>query len=529
VQIGIDIGGTNTDAVLMADGKVLATYKSPTTASVGEGVHKAISQVLASAGVSTEVVTRVVLGTTHFTNAVVQRQGLDQVCAIRLGAPASRAFPPFSVWPDDLAAAAHGSSAILKGGVNFDGSPITALDETKLRTAADRAVDAGFTSVALTSIFAPLSRDNEQTARDIMAAQQSSLTFTLSSDIGNLGVLERENATILNACLTRMAVDVVASIEAALASLGIACPFFFSQNDGTLMSAEFAARFPVRTFASGPTNSIRGAGFLAGVQDALVVDIGGTTTDVGALRRGYPRESANTTELAGLRTNFRMPDLVSIGIGGGSLVAEIGGGAANSNAAATSNAGIHVTVGPRSVGRLLTEQALVFGGATLTATDIAVAAGLLDAGNPNAVAHLPRILIEQALAVIKRDVERAVDAMRVSSDDLPVILVGGGAPLVGLDAFHGQPVIRPDHGHVANAVGSAVAHAGGESDRIYNLDKMSREEAVSLAEAEAREQCVRAGGEPGQVEIVELDALPLTYLPGQSVRIRVKAAGPPAA
>lgn len=513
----------------MADVKVLATYKSPTTASVGEGVQKAISQVLGTAGVSTAVVTRVVLGTTHFTNAVVQRQGLDQVCAIRLGAPASRAFPPFSVWPDDLAAAAHGSSAILKGGVNFDGSPITSLDEAELRTAADRAVDAGFTSVALTSIFAPLSRDNEQTARDIMAAQQSSLTFTLSSDIGNLGVLERENATILNACLTRMAVDVVASIEAALASLGIDCPFFFSQNDGTLMSAEFAARFPVRTFASGPTNSIRGAGFLAGVQDALVVDIGGTTTDVGALRRGYPRESANTTELAGLRTNFRMPDLVSIGIGGGSLVAEIGGGAANSNAAATSNAGIHVTVGPRSVGRLLTEQALVFGGATLTATDIAVAAGLLDVGDPNAVAHLPRTLVEQALADIKRDVERAVDAMRVSSDDLPVILVGGGAPLVGLDAFHGQPVIRPDHGHVANAVGSAVAHAGGESDRIYNLDKMSREEAVSLAEAEAREQCVRAGGEPGQVEIVELDALPLTYLPGQSVRIRVKAAGPPAA
>ena len=514
MQIGIDIGGTNTDAVLMAGGNVLATYKSPTTASVGEGVRQAISQVLASAGVSTAAVTRVVLGTTHFTNAVVQRQGLDQVCAIRLGAPASRAFPPFSVWPEDLAAAAHGSSAILKGGVNFDGSTITALDDAELRAAADAAAYAGLTAVALTSIFAPLSRDNEQTARDIMAAAQPSLSFTLSSDIGNLGVLERENATILNACLTRMAVDVVASIETALATLGIGCPFFFSQNDGTLMSAEFAARFPVRTFASGPTNSIRGAGFLAGVQDALVVDIGGTTTDVGALRRGYPRESANTTELAGLRTNFRMPDLVSIGIGGGSHV---------------SGGDTHVTVGPRSVGRLLTQQAFVFGGSTLTATDIAVAAGLLDVGDPGAVAHLPRAQVEQALATITRDVERAVDAMRVSSDDLPVILVGGGAPLVGLDAFHGQPVIRPEHGQVANAVGAAVAHAGGESDRIYNLDKMSREEAVSLAEAEAREQCVRAGAEPGQVEIVEMDALPLTYLPGQSVRIRVKAAGPPAA
>jgi N-methylhydantoinase A/oxoprolinase/acetone carboxylase beta subunit len=320
VRIGIDIGGTNTDAVLMRGDKVVASHKSPTTPDVQSGIERAVRHVLTASGTGPAAVTRVVLGTTHFTNAVVQRRGLDRVCAVRLGAPASLAFPPFSVWPADLADAVHGSGYVLRGGVNFDNSPITPLDENELSQTADRCVETGVTSVALTAIFAPLSRDGEQAARAIMAGRQPSLTFTLSSDIGNLGVLERENATILNACLTSMAADVMGSIARALTTVGIDCPFYLSQNDGTLMSAAFAAEFPVRTFASGPTNSIRGAGFLAGISEGLVVDIGGTTTDVGALRHGYPRESSNTTELAGLRTNFRMPDLVSVGLGGGSLV-----------------------------------------------------------------------------------------------------------------------------------------------------------------------------------------------------------------
>jgi N-methylhydantoinase A/oxoprolinase/acetone carboxylase beta subunit len=514
MRIGIDIGGTNTDAVLMDGLTVVARHKSPTTAAVGDGVRNAITAVLTAARVAPERVTRVVIGrTTHFTNAVVQRRGLDRVCAIRLGAPASRAFPPFEVWPGDLVAAVNGYADILKGGVNYDGTPITTLNEAELRSAADRAVDAGLERVALTAVFAPVSRESETDARDIMADQQPGLRFTLSSDVGNLGVLERENATILNAALGSMARDVVASIGTALAALEIGCPWYLSQNDGTLMSAAFAEQFPVRTFASGPTNSIRGAGFLAGVNEALVVDIGGTTSDVGALRRGYPRESANTTELAGLRTNFRMPDLVSIGIGGGSIV-ELDADP--------------VTVGPLSVARDLTSRARVFGGETLTATDVAVAAGWLELGDRSAVAGLDRADIARVGERIRLAVERAVDAMRVAAADIPIILVGGGAPIIGPDAFAGQMVIRPDYGDVANAIGSAVAQAGGESDRIYNLDEISREEAIEAARSEARAQCVAAGAVGDGIEVVELDVLPLTYLPGGAARIRVKAVGDPA-
>ena len=80
------------------------------------------------------------------------------------------------------------------------------------------------------------------------------------------------------------------------------------------------SKFPVLTFASGPTNSMRGAAFLTGCKEAIVVDIGGTTTDVGALHMGFPRQAATIVDVGGVRTNFRMPDVFSIGLGGGSLV-----------------------------------------------------------------------------------------------------------------------------------------------------------------------------------------------------------------
>lgn len=514
MRIGIDIGGTNTDAVLMESDKVIASHKSATTPDVRSGIERAIRHVLTSSGIGPGAVSRVVLGTTHFTNAVVLRRGLDKVCAVRLGAPASQAFPPFEVWPAELRDVVKGSSQILHGGVNFDNSPITLLQEKELREVADRCREEGITSVALTEVFAPLNRNGERIARDIMSAQQPSLRFTLSGDLGNLGILERENATILNACLMSMAADVVASIEKALETVDINCPFFLSQNDGTLMSAAYAAEFPVRTFASGPTNSIRGAGFLAGISDGLVVDIGGTTTDVGALRRGYPRESANTTTLAGLRTNFRMPDLVSVGLGGGSLI---------------DLDADPITVGPRSVANRLLQQAVVFGGSTLTATDIAVAHGLLDIGDRSLVAGLSASVIERAAQRIELLVERAVDSMRLAADSIPIIVVGGGAALLGPHAFAGEPVVRPDFADVANAVGSAVAQAGGESDQVYSLDGLTRAEAVGLAEDAARAQCVAAGADEENLTIVEIDELPLTYLPGQSVRIRVKAVGEPKA
>ena len=154
-----------------------------------------------------------------------------------------------------------------------------------------------------------------------------------------------------NACLGDVAVATVMGIENALELLGIHASLFMSQNDGTLMDTEFASQFPVLTVSSGPTNSMRGAAYLSGVSDGIVVDIGGTSTDVGALVKGFPRESAVAVNLAGVRTNFRTPDMVSIALGGGTVVERE-----------------PWRIGPESVGYRLTDEAMVFGGETLTTT-----------------------------------------------------------------------------------------------------------------------------------------------------------------
>src|SRR5262249_60136243 len=107
------------------------------------------------------------------------------------------------------------------------------------------------------------------------------------------------------------------AVAAALEASGIRAPLYLTQNDGTVMRADFAEAFPVFSFASGPTNSMRGAAFLSGLRDAMVVDVGGTTTDIGRLVRGFPAEANAVVRVGGVRTWFRMPDLLSIALGGG--------------------------------------------------------------------------------------------------------------------------------------------------------------------------------------------------------------------
>ena len=219
------------------------------------------------------------------------------------------------------------------------------------------------------------------------------------------------------------------------------------------MSAAYVERYPVLTFASGPTNSMRGAAFLSDQENAVVVDIGGTTTDVGVLARGFPRESAVAVDVGGVRTNFRMPDVLAIGLGGGSLV----------------RGDDPVTIGPASVGFELTEKALVFGGRTLTATDIAVAAGLADIGDRKAVAGLDGAAVGRALDRIHVMVEDAIDRMKTSAEPVPAILVGGGSILIERELAGVSTLSIPEHSAVANAIGAAIAQVGGEVDRVLLL------------------------------------------------------------
>jgi N-methylhydantoinase A/oxoprolinase/acetone carboxylase beta subunit len=508
LRIGIDVGGTNTDAVLMDDLQVISKIKTPTTEDVTSGITTALKHVLETSGTATSAIAAVMIGTTHFTNAVVERRRLTKTATIRLGLPATAALPPMVDWPDDLREVIDGSVHLVHGGYEFDGREISKFDADEIRGVVEKIAANGISAVAISSVFSPVNPDMEERAAEIVSGIIPNAEITRSAEIGRIGLLERENAAILNSCLRTLAVETVTAFRRAIAEMGITAPLYLTQNDGTLMSADFAEQYPVLTFASGPTNSMRGAAFLSGLKDAMVVDVGGTTSDVGALTHGFPREASVAVDIGGVRTNFRMPDVYSFGLGGGTIVQPE-----------------PLKIGPQSVGFRITQKALVFGGDTLTTTDIAVAAGIADIGDAALVKHLDSGLVKAALNRIHEMSETAVDRMKTSSDPVPVIVVGGGSILIHKTLSGASEMIKPDHFEAANAVGAAIAQISGEVDRVYSLSGMSRDQALAHAKNEASDKAAEAGADPDTIQIVDVEDVPLAYLPGNATRVRVKAVG----
>ena len=509
LSIGVDVGGTNTDAVVLdGAGAVLAWTKQPTTDDVTGGIRAGIAHVLDEIGPERDRVSRVMLGTTHATNAIVQRRSLARVAVIRLGAPAGTEFPPLSVWPADLRSAVLAGATMVGGGFMVDGYPIAPLDRDGISRFLHE-VEGSFEAVAVTGIFSPSFPDQEREVADLIADRLGDdIPVFLSQDMGPIGLLERENATVLNAALHSVAREVTRALQTVVDEQGLDAVTFFAQNDGTLMGLDFAARYPVLTIGSGPANSIRGAAFLSGVENAIVVDVGGTTSDLGVLVNGFPRESTLPREIGGVTTNFRMPDIVSIGLGGGSIV-DLSTG----------------DYGPESVGHRIDHEALLFGGSTATLTDAAaLGAEPVPGRSLPSLRSSSRAALEKARARAHERLEEAVERLSLGRVDLPLDVVGGGGFLVP-DQVPGVPaVVRPDHGGVANAVGAAISLAGGRAEQLS--DTGDRDAAIKAASETAIERAIQAGADPLQVEIVEVMETALSYMSNPTVKVSVKAAGP---
>lgn len=504
-RIGIDVGGTNTDAVLLVDGKVVAGVKAATTADVTSGIVDAF-QALAKASDLGGRIDAIMIGTTHFINAVVQRRHLTKVAAIRIALPATAALPPFTGWPKGLAERANGGVWQLEGGHDYDGRHFMPLDLTGAKIAARQIREQGLNHAAVTAMFSPLDSSDEEAFASILREEIPGISVTCSHRLGGIGILERENAAILNASLIALAEDTIRGFEEAKKRLGLSAPLYVTQNDGTVAEALRAAVYPVYSFASGPTNSMRGAAFLSGIKEAIVVDVGGTTADFGHLRLGFPREANAFVHVGGVRTLFRMPDLVSIGLGGGSLVDLT-----------------QRRIGPTSVGYRLPEEALVFGGKSLTMTDIGVAAGLIQLGDRKRVAHLSAAEVQSILDRAREMIEENVDRMKPDAGEVTLIAVGGGAFLVSEKLEGVAKVLQVEHGGCANAVGAAIAQVSGEVDQVFQ--GVSRSEAIEVARKLADDRAVEAGAAAESLSMVEAEDTPIAYLPGNAMRVRVKVVG----
>ncbi|KAM3076099.1 hypothetical protein ACMFMG_006383 [Clarireedia jacksonii] len=511
--IGIDVGGTNTDAVVLQNENVLAWHKTPTTSNIQDGVEEAIAAVIKKANIPRDNINSINIGTTQFVNAVLEQDAnkLDKVAVIRLCGPYSRGSPPFVDFPPSLRQLMEGHYGFVSGGLQVDGSPISDLNVEELKEHAAIIKAKSISSVVVIGIYSPSNPSQEEEARRILSKELGPrFDISCSYNIGRIGFLERENASILNASLRRFARHVIAGFAYAVQAYGAS--LYITLNDGTLSQASIAAEHPVRCFSSGPTNSARGAALLAKNEtenlkdggEVLVIDVGGTTTDICALLpSGYPRQSAAFVKIAGIRTNFTIPDVHSIALGGGSLVRLTKNG--------------QTSVGPDSVGPRLEKESISFGGEILTATDLVM--------TNDKIKSIASELKHDGQREIQRALEQAIDHVKTKQGDATAILVGGGSIIVEKQIAGVGKVIRPKYLEVANAIGAAIGKISGIVDTVVTIGEKTMPEEIEEAKALATERCIAAGGDKNTIEVVEVEVLPINYVTNGATQLVVRVVG----
>lgn len=267
-KIGVDVGGTNTDAVILdSEQHLIASVKTPTTEDIETGIEKAIKDVLDQAGINPKEIYLAMLGTTQCTNAIVGRKKLNKVGVIRIGAPATASVPPFTDWPEDLKDAIGNKTAIVHGGYEYDGREISPFDEEEVKGILNKW-QGEIESLAVIGVFSSVNSDQENRVAELAKEiYGTDFPVSVSANIGSIGLIDRENSTILNASLHSVISATTEGFTKAQEAEGITnAKIFLCQNNGTLMSVDYATEYPILTIASGPTNSISGSSLFRGTR-----------------------------------------------------------------------------------------------------------------------------------------------------------------------------------------------------------------------------------------------------------------------
>ena len=317
VFVGVDTGGTYTDAVVYDERRevVLATAKAPTTHDdLAIGIEAALDEVLRTADVAPAAIGLVSLSTTLATNALVEGVGRP-ACLVMIG------FGDDALDRGGLRDALGTDRVItIDGGHTSHGVPQTALDLTALGDALVSLPDE-IEAFAVTGQFGVRNPEHELAARDLIR-ERTGLPVTCSHELSDgLNGPKRSVTALLNARLIALVDELVSTTVAILDRRGIDAPVMVVRGNGSLVSTEFVRDRPVETILSGPAASLVGAAHLAHVRDAIIVDIGGTTTDIAVLRGGLPEFGDRGATVGGHQTMVEAVLMHTHGLGGDSEVA----------------------------------------------------------------------------------------------------------------------------------------------------------------------------------------------------------------
>lgn len=306
--LGIDAGGTYTDAALfdLKESRVLAKAKALTTPwAYTEGIAQALAELPQARLTQTEIVS---VSTTLATNAIVEdnRQSVGLLL-----------MPLGGQIPEGIL---HEPVKVVAGRMSIAGEELETIDGDEIRTAARKMLKQGVRAFAVSGYGGSVNPRHEQEIASILREETGLMVCAGHELSGQLDFTVRAATAVLNAGIIPHLETFFHAVESCLGGLGIKAPVLFVRGDGFLMNSAFAMEHPIETALSGPAASIAGAKYLTGYPEATVIDVGGTTSDIGYIAEGAVEADPNGAMIGGHRTHVQAVDMVTLGLGGDSAV-----------------------------------------------------------------------------------------------------------------------------------------------------------------------------------------------------------------
>ncbi|MBD7936414.1 hydantoinase/oxoprolinase [Cytobacillus sp. Sa5YUA1] len=515
MRLGIDVGGTNTDAVIIDDsGNIKAWSKQLTTSNLGETIYETAKIVLNEANVKPESMKGVFLGTTHVLNELYYPKNLAKTALIRLTKKPSK-IKPGLFWPSHL------SKYIIKEfhlETKYDFTRqiphYDEIDHESVFKMIKELEKAKVESVCIVGAFSSFYEDEENNLKKVIASHMPSLSVTVSNEIGSIGFLDRENASLLNSMLSFVMKDALSSINDIFKNLGLHCPYWITQNDGSLMKVEEAIKLPIFTIGSGITNSLRGASKLTGLKNFIGIDVGGSTIDIGMVSHGHPQTEEGPVKVLDIPVNVRLPKVHSLSTGGGNLVN-------------THNGDLLIE---DTIASDITKDGLAWGGELWTISDSFLKIFPHSFKDKHIkYENLEGISTEDCLKVVNTVSSRIREKIRQlqpKDQYVPLVLVGGGSPLLLNNIFTKfDKAIQPVGYQICNAVGACYAPLSSSLDKVFWLNDRTKEEIVEREKERVITELIHKGAKPETIKINRVEEFPFDYLKGEMFRLKIMAFG----
>lgn len=314
MKLGVDVGSKSTDAVLINKaGSLIGAAKHPTSADILSGISYCINKVLDDAYLSSSELRGVFIGTTHLLGALVSNKDLANTALLRI-VKQDTLMKSMIGWPKSLKDNIKSLHCVTSRN-DYKKANMISLDYTaSLRMLKREIAQDGIESVCIVGTLSPLYESEENAIKQAIATAFPDLPITTSHQLGTIGFIERENTALLNAILAKVIRKTLNGLSQLFLDLSIECPYWFIQNNGSIMDAQEAVEHPLLTIGSGVANSFRGASILSGFKDCIVVDIGGSAIDIGRVRDGHVEETALNSNLLGIHIHVPMPKSISLPI-----------------------------------------------------------------------------------------------------------------------------------------------------------------------------------------------------------------------